>query len=1001
MKRIMKFPRHKSIRPLGLLLLLLAAAAGCQPADPRASQLAPKQVVPASTLSDAQRSFRQARYAEALQIAQTLLVAEPGAVPLRMLAGESATKLQRYTEALQHYRQVPDAAGAQAAVARWAAGEIYFHLGQATNSIEQLQASLKINPELIEARERLAWILGVCGRRGEMQPHLLALVRADRMSLETLLDLGNPWTEFQDWTEIQRYRDATPSDLLPNLVFARKHQQNGEAVAAESLLVDLLNQQPQLLAAHAQLGHLWRAVHPEKLAAWNARLPQSADTNADIWCVRGLWLRESGDVRGSVHCLLQALSRDPNHPLVCAELAKSLSQIKETAAIEALEMRSTELQALHQTVDRIRRTRNYEPTIRQAAELTNKLGRYWESIAWCQYALRLNAQATWHRKLLEEIGKRGVLGAAMPQTVVSPDLKLLSNAFERFPAPKFPQADLENVPPPPSVAASSLTPAVSDERSAVRFVDIASRAGIDFVYQNSFVDRSLGKRMFEFTGAGVGVLDYDHDGRPDLFLAQGTPWPVPANVLVPSDRLYRNLGSRDDQLTDFAEVTQAAGIADRQFGQGVCVADIDSDGFDDVYVANVGGNQLWLNQGDGTFRDGNLLFSESSDLWTVSALAADLNGDGLTEIYDVNYVTGTDVYTQRCAIGGKPRACPPLVFTPAPQNIWVPSSQGHFELYDGSPPRPLSCNGLGALAFLPLGETLPSIFVAVDQQANLLLRFQRDDTARHGFAIDDEAILAGIAFDQAGLAQACMGVAAGDVDQNGEVDLLVTNFYDESNTLYLQDAGQFSDATLKTGLVGPSRPMLGFGAQMLDVDLDGDLDLAVLNGHIDDHSHMGIVEKMRPQMFLNTGSTQFVELPTSSAGDFFALPGLGRGMATLDLNSDGRLDLVCTDLESPLALLENQTPQLGEYLAVFLVGVQSDRNAFFTQVTAAADDFKSTQQLVAGSGYIASNQRMLLFAVPSGTAMVDLSIQWPSGHSQRIANVAVNRSITVIEGLTK
>jgi ASPIC and UnbV/FG-GAP-like repeat len=279
-----------------------------------------------------------------------------------------------------------------------------------------------------------------------------------------------------------------------------------------------------------------------------------------------------------------------------------------------------------------------------------------------------------------------------------------------------------------------------------------------------------------------------------------------------------------------------------------------------------------------------------------------------------------------------------------------------------------------------------------------LLRVRSEPAQRHGFVLEDEALLAGIAFDQSGQAQACMGIASGDVDGNGEVDLLVTNFYQESNTLYLQQDGQFSDATLKTGLVGPSRPMLGFGAQWIDADLDGDFDLAVLNGHIDDHSHLGVAEKMRPQFFLNGGNSQFVEYQDKQAGNFFGTAALGRGLATVDFNRDGRLDLVATDLETPLAILENQSPKLGATLAVDLVGVKSDRNAFFTLVSVSAGDFQSSQQLTAGSGYLVSNERMLLFAIPQGKPSVDITITWPSGIVDNLQGVPVNQRITIVEG---
>ena len=970
--------------------LLLGASVGCQPS----SEVKNKNAAMAVGVGQqaAKQAFQQGDFQDSLDISKQLLKDAPDSVALLMLAGESATKLEDYSEALDFYRRVPESAGLQAATARWAAGEIRFHLGQPTACIESLEASLRINPKLIEARERLVWMLGVCGRRRELLPHLMALMRANQTSVETLLDLGNPWTENQNWLEIERFTQSAPEDLLPNLVYAKRHQNNGELKQAELLLTALGKQQPQLVAVHIQLGNLWLLTDPRKLADWHAALPQAANQQADIWYIRGQWLEKLGDTQGAIRCLCEAVSIDLNHFLAQAALAKLLNQIGEYEAVEALTGRSVKIQQLNQTIDRVGRKNNYEPTIEQAAELTFELGRYWEAIGWCQYGKSLNPSAAWHAELLKQILETGVVNVTMQHTVAKDILFVDATVRERFPMPEFPRANAEGI------VAEVETEQPQKPNAEIRFDNIAGKAGVDFTYQNSTVDRSAGRRMHEFTGGGIGVLDYDCDGRPDLFNAQATPWPIPQAGPIPSDALFHNIGLRLDGQVQYREATDHARIAERQFGQGVCVADINGDGFDDVYVANVGENQLWLNQGDGTLQDANSLFPiDRQHYWTVSALAADIDGNGLPEIYDVNYIMGDDVYTLRCDIGGKPRACPPLVFKPAPQQIWVVGQEGVFEAFDwGS--KQLACNGLGVIAYRSVGEEFPRIFIAVDQQANVLLNVEQSSERRQGFSLEDTGVLSGIAFDSLGQAQACMGIAAGDVDQNGELDLLVSNFFDEANTLYLQHGGTFSDETLKTGLAGPSRPMLGFGTQFLDVDLDGDLDLAVLNGHIDDHSHVGVAEKMRPQLFQNTGGVRFKEIRSNNSGDFFELPGLGRGLATADINGDGMLDLVCTDLEAPLAILQNQTKPQGDYLVVHLIGVKSDRNAFFTEVSLSKDEFKVNQQLTAGSGYIVSNQRCLHFAIPKGKSYVNIEVRWPSGQVDQIQNVEVNRDVLIVEG---
>ena len=765
----------KKFRPLaelaGTLFLgtalgtALSTSLGCQPKETVKSKNNPT----ASILSqqDASRAFQRKDFQESLRISEQLLKDSPDSVPLLMLAGESATKLQQFAEALEFYRRVPDTASNEAATARWAAGEIHYHLGQPTACIDALESSLRINPNLVEARERLVWMLGVCGRRRELQPHLMALLRANHTSIETLLDMGNPWTENQNWQELERFKNTTPQDLLPNLVYARRHQSNGELEQAELLLKALTRQQPHLVAAHVQLGNLWLVVDYQKLAAWNAALPETSSLNADIWFIRGQWLEKNGDANGAIRCLFESLSIDPNHFLAQAALAQLLHQIGDDTLVKSLTERSVSIQQLNQTIDRIGRKNNYEPTIQQAAELTFQLGRYWEAIGWSQYGKSLNPTTKWHAELLNQILQSGVVKLTMPHTIEKNIPFLEASWRERFPMPVFP-IPVPNANPNSTVAEVS-PEKPSEQDQAFSFENIAGQAGIDFVFRNSTVDRTAGRRMFEFTGGGIGVIDYDNDSRPDLFLAQAVPWPIPQSGSIPGDALYRNLESRPDMPVQFRDSTEDSRIAERQFGQGVCVADINGDGFDDVYVANVGENQLWINQGDGTFADANSLFpADRQDFWTVSAFAADLDGNGLPEIYDVNYVTGEDVFTLRCDIGGKPRACPPLVFKPAPQQIWIPNNAGTFDAYDWGLQQ-LACNGLGAVAYRSVGEKLPRVFIAVDQQANILLSVSKSSQKTQGFTLEDTALLSGVAFDAQGQAQACMGIAAGDVDHNGEV----------------------------------------------------------------------------------------------------------------------------------------------------------------------------------------------------------------------------------------
>jgi tetratricopeptide (TPR) repeat protein len=842
-------------------------------------------------------------------------------------------------------------------------------------------------------------VCNAVGLRRQSLPHLMFLVRHDRIRPEYLMYMGNLAKDTSSSERLESSLARYPDDLLPNLGLARLAVSDGEFDRAVGLLSSLIKQRPEMLEAHVQTGIALSESDPQRLAAWNSKLPPSAEEHPDVWYVRGRWLRDQGQEPESVRCFAEAILLDPNHLQSHQALAQLLQRAGDGQRAKAFAEKAEKLQKINIALEQIYKSRMHTPLMRELAELTLDLGRVWECLGWCGYAMSVDRSLGWPGEIAQQATQRFQITGSTPHTL--PQFNLVGTVLksESYPMPEFSDTV--------QLAENNGPQAAAEAARTVAFRDVALEVGIDFQFDNNSAHPHEGRYIFETTGGGVGIIDYDLDGWSDVFLAQGGSFPPQPGNPAHGDQLYRSI--HGDTSTRFRVATDGAKILDSAFGQGVAVGDVNGDGFDDIFVCNIGPNQLWINAGDGTFVDGSGLMAQTDD-WTCSAAIADLNLDGLPEIYEANYVTGPDVYTRMCVIGDKPRSCGPLVFSPSADRVLTPDALGNFSPVDlqGS----MMGNSLGVVVFKMQDRDLPSVFVAVDQQANLLGNVVIDQASGGeesvSFTLQDEAIVLGLGYDAGGNAQACMGIAAGDANGDGAVDLFVTNFYLEYYTLYLQEDGLFRDATAATGTIPHTKPLLGFGTQLLDAQLDGHQDLFVLNGHIDNHTHIGVPEAMPPQLFLGTGTGKFDLLPPE--GNYLGRTVIGRALAKLDFDRDGRVDLLATDLESKASLVRNESTVLGKSISLRLVGTQSDRNAFCTQAALSSSDtradsptFRQTQQLTGGSGYQSSNERSLQFSIPDfvfEAANDDfvLEIQWPSGLVEQHRGLEAGGAYTAVEG---
>ena len=919
----------------------------------------------------------------------------------RQLAeGERAYKSGRPEEALQIYLEAADAdtSTPTGQLALFTAGELCMDGGRLSQAESLYRRVLAVQPGNLLTNERMAFLTAFTGRRWEALDYYFVLIRggaADFRELALAADVGRP-IEQPDF--LRRCLARRPGDENVRVAAAAEAFAAGRNEAVP-LLRSLVDDFPHRLAVQAMLGErLVDADDPAEFLAWHASLPQAAEQSPDIWFVRGLWSRRRGDLEAASECLLRSVREMPFHRRGFYLLGQVLTAAGDPRATEAVAY-SQRLITLTQQIDDVLVSKGRDvEAFRGVAHTLEDLGRTWEAVAWAVAAGQRFPTAQWPSELLTrrlpglDASRPRIDAARLPPLVPAVGTprfdRLLASTMSAFAVSGSAKSALEAASPRatgPSDGDDGGLPAFG----AVRFTAVDN---IPFRYFSAPDPQTPGVRMFEQNGGGVAVLDYDLDAAPDVFLSQGVEWPTGSNVPRPGgehrDGLFRNRGG-----VRFDDVSDTLGGEDRGYGQGAAVADFDSDGFPDLIVGNIGANRLLKNLGDGTFADVTDRAGFGGDRWTASMAFCDLNADGHPDIYEVNYLMGERVYEQICEDHG----CSPGVYSGAPNRVILSGGDGTFAAADDSAPTAES-KGLGVLAMVTTDRRRPDLFVANDQTSNFLLKNRPAENAAN-LELSEEAILEGLAFNDDGTAMACMGVAADDWDADGRTDLFVTNFLDEANTLYRQDAaGLFVDATRSAGLYAASLDMTGWGTQSLDADLDGRPDLILVNGHVYDTRDQGGVWKMRPQFFRNVGG-RFAEADDPAvAGEWFGQQRLGRGLARLDWNLDGRPECVVSNLDGPVSVLRNDTPAAGHFVKLRLHARASARDAIGALMTVCAGGRTLSRQLTAGDGYMASNERTTIFGLADAESVSHVVIDWPSGSQTVLRDVPTDAALTIVEG---
>ncbi len=538
-------------------------------------------------------------------------------------------------------------------------------------------------------------------------------------------------------------------------------------------------------------------------------------------------------------------------------------------------------------------------------------------------------------------------------------------------------------PEPPN----TVEPAVSTEQLVdthpLRFTEITDSAGLDVTHDAGVSGKF---RFEEIMGSGCAMFDYDADGRLDIYLVNGAG----------PDRLYRQ--TPDGTFTD---VTASSGIKALEYGMGCAVGDFDNDGHPDLFLANFGADQLWRNNGDGTFTDVTAAAGVGDDLWSVSAAFADYDRDGLLDFYVARYVL--DPNSSGCFdTSGRPDYCSPQNFEPAPDTLYHNEGGGRFRnVSSESGITAVSGPGLGVVCADFTDDGWDDVYVANDGAPNFLWINQRDGT------FEDGATLAGCAYNRNGDAEAGMGIAVGDVDHDGLLDLFVTHLRNQTNTLYRGAAHEsFVDATDASGLGMSSYPMTGFGTGLLDIDHDGALDLAVVNGAVMRRSRPASGAEVSEHwkwyaepnlLYLNDGSGRFADV-SSEAGSLCARREVSRGLAFGDIDGDGDLDMLVTNTGGVARLYRNDVAKRGHWLTVRAVDPALNRDALGAVVTVTAGGRTLTRTIIAASSYASSCQPIAHFGLGDVTGVDRITVRWPDGSEERFDGVPFDRHIELHRG---
>jgi tetratricopeptide (TPR) repeat protein len=870
-------------------------------------------------------------------------------------------------------------------------------IGKLFDAMDFLAEVVEAQPDQLDSRRLLFDLLIGVEDRIQALPHGRHLVNKRRFDFELLTAISNTEKRTIDAVPLLEMVKRNPSDKRPLIGEAKTAYDRGAFEEAIKVTKEILRTHPDDIRSAMLLGQALVSLgRYDELYPWAKSLRGAYQDHPSYWTIIGDWSTQREQNQEAARAYWEATKRDVDALANWVRFRKLIQQLPDSftvpaATIVSVDQRIDQLSRFYQAKEQFTKTGNRSRRlVLEIAAALEPLGRLWEAEAWLALSLTLPEDAT---AAVSE--KRSTIVAQLskktPWQVVDghPELQL-DLASLRLP-------ELENKGKAPAFASSRQNqPTGPAATTTFRLQNEAHERGLRFHGKTGDRVAGPGVPFYQTLGCGGGAIDYDLDGWVDIYLcaAGGTP----PNSDSEPNCLMRNLNGK------FTDVTNPTGTGDRGFGQGVAVGDLNEDGLADILVLNYGTNCVLINQGDGTFVNRtNQWLPDAIPAWASSGAIADVNSDGIADAIIVNYCAGLEPITKVCgdpkdAPGGIPRACSPLTFA-GEQDLFLEGSPSG-ELRD----RTTACGAVPNVVGRGLGITVGTfdampgldVFIANDMTNNHFWSRGQSDS----FSLIESSIPRGLAGDARSLPQGSMGIATADMDRDGDTDFYVTNFSSEYNSYHVQESpGIWRDQTTLANLSLPTLPMVGFGTQALDIDNDGTLELVVSNGHVDSYDD---ISKKSPyaqpmQVFRSVAKNQFESVGELIPSEYFQQSHVGRALWTVDVDRDGRLDLVVTHQTESVALLMNNTPPEGAFLNLRLVGVKSSRDAIGAVVKVKATDQFWTATLTSGSGYLSSNDRALCFGLGKGIEKVDVEVTWPSGTQEHFNGLDCNSSWLLIE----